>query len=177
MIIASGGSEVKKAFASTGSFLFPIGDNTGALEYSPVTVDVTSGSFSSAYIGASVVDSKHPSNASSTDYITRYWNVTQTGITSCVATVTGTYVAADINGTEANTKAARLDGSFNQSTNPWVKYAVLGGNTLTATGVTITAGQVSAFTGITGSDPTAGIFRGGATICTGNSVSFDTAVS
>ena len=175
MIIASGGSEVRKAFTSTGSFTFPIGDNTGTLEYSPVTVNVTSaGGFSSAYIGVSVADAKHPSNSSTTHFITRYWNINQSGITSCVATVTGTYVAADINGTEASAKAAVLSGAFNQSSNPWVKYGALGANTLTVTGVTITAGQVSAFTGITGADPTVSISGGGVTICNGSSVALST---
>ncbi len=178
MIIASGGSEVKKTFTSTGSFTFPIGDNTGTLEYSPVTVNVTSaGGFSSAYIGVSVADAKHPSNFSTTHFITRYWSINQSGITSCVATVTGTYLTADINGTEANTKAAVLSGAFDQITNPWVKYAVLGANTLTATGVPIPSGQVSAFTGITGNDPTVSISGGGVTICNGSSVSLSTTVS
>ncbi len=71
MIIASGGSEVRKTFTANGSFTFPIGDNTGVEEYSPVTISVTGSGYSSAYIGASVVDSKHPSNASSTNFLTR----------------------------------------------------------------------------------------------------------
>ena len=54
MIIASGSGQVQRTFTSTGSYTFPIGDDNGTLEYSPVTVNVTAGSFSSAYVGVSV---------------------------------------------------------------------------------------------------------------------------
>ncbi len=63
-----------------------------------------------------------------------------------------------------------MNGTFNQSTNPWIKYGALGGNILTAAGATITAGQTSAFTGITGANPSVSITGGGVTICIGGSV-------
>src|SRR5437879_4207087 len=75
MIIATGG-EVRKTFTANGSFTFPIGDNTGTYEYSPVTLTVTGTAYSSAYMGVSVIDSKHPNNASGTNFISRYWNIT-----------------------------------------------------------------------------------------------------
>ena len=56
MIIASGGSQLIHPFPGGGLFLFPIGDNTGILQYSPIEVGV-SGATS---IGVSVVDGKHP---------------------------------------------------------------------------------------------------------------------
>ncbi|MCK6617987.1 MAG: autotransporter-associated beta strand repeat-containing protein [Cyclobacteriaceae bacterium] len=168
MIIATGGSEVKKIFSTTGSFTFPIGDNTGALDYSPVTVNVTAGSGFPAELGASVQDIKHPSNASTTHFLTRYWNITTT-ISGAVATVTATYPSVDINGTETSIKAARLTGSFNPITNPWVRFGNLAANTLTASG-SIASGQVSSFTGITGADPSVIITGGGVIICAGGSV-------
>ncbi len=176
MIIASGGGEVRKTFGSTGSFTFPVGDNIATADYSPVTVNVTSGS-GSGYIGVSVVNSKNSSNASSTDYLNRYWNIMQSGITGCVATITGTYVAADISGTEANIKAAQLDGTFDQVSNGWKPFSVLASNLLTATGATLTNGQTSVFTGISGASPTVSITGGGVTVCSGTSVSLGATVS
>ncbi|MBK8661182.1 MAG: hypothetical protein IPN18_05015 [Ignavibacteriales bacterium] len=35
--------ELRKVYTANGSFTFPIGDNTGTLEYSPVTVNAASG--------------------------------------------------------------------------------------------------------------------------------------
>ncbi|WHZ06249.1 MAG: hypothetical protein OJF59_000001, partial [Cytophagales bacterium] len=165
MIVASGTGEVRKTYTSTGSFTFPIGDATP--NYSPVTVNVTSASgFAAAYVGASVVNTKHPNNSSTTNFLKRYWNINQSGITGCVATISANYVPGDINGTETSIKSAQLNGVFNQNTNPWIKFVALGGNTFTTSGATITAGQVSAFTGITGADPTVSI-SGAAPICSG----------
>jgi hypothetical protein len=161
MIVATGLGELRKRFTAIGTFTFPVGDNDGTAEYSPVTVNVTSGSFSSAYVGINLADAKHTNNNSTTNYLTRYWNVTQSGITGCVATITGTYInaAADVTGTLASIKAAQLDGTFNQTTNPWIKTggSVLSGTTLTYTGATITEGQTSIFTGISDVTPTVSI--------------------
>lgn len=157
MIVASGAGELRRTFTSTGSYLYPIGDNTGTIEYSPVTVFVNSGSFSNAYVGVQVRDAIHPNNSSATQNLTRYWNVTQSGITGAVATITATYLPADITGTESQIAAAQLNGTFNQQTNPWIRFGVLGSNTLSAPAVTLTAGQASAFTGIKGAAFTADI--------------------
>lgn len=170
MIVADSTGELRKTFTATGSFVYPVGDNTSTLEYSPVTVNVTAGSgFSSAYVGVSLEDKKHDNNSSTTHFLTRSWKVSQSGITGCVATITGTYLntVADVNGTLGSIKAAQLNGSFNQATNPWLKTggSVLSGTTLTYTGATITAGQVSTFTGITSADPTVSISGGGVTVC------------
>jgi len=170
MIVPVGTGEIRRTTTATGSFVYPIGDNTGTLEYTPVTVNVTAGSgFSSAYIGVSLEDGKHSNNNSATNFLTRSWKVNQSGITGCTATITGTYInaAADVTGTLGSIRTAQLNGTFNQATNPWVKTGgnVLSGTTLTYTGATITSGQVSVFTGITSADPTVSITGGGVTVC------------
>lgn len=150
MIIASGTGELRRPFTTTGSYTFPIGDNTATTEYSPITISVDSGSFSSAYIGVSVTDAIHPNNYSLGNNISRYWKVNQSGITTAVATITATYAVADILGAESDIVAAQLKGTFNQQTNPWIRYSTLGSNTLSAAAAILTAGQTSAFTGIKG---------------------------
>ena len=167
MVIVTSTGEVRHTTTTTGSYTFPIGDATN---YTPVSINLTSGSgFSSAYIGASVTNAKHPNNASTTNFLNRYWKINQTGITGAVATATGTYVAGDIAGTETSIKAAQLNGVFNAATNPWIKYTALGSNTLTATGATLTAGSTSAFTGLTGANPTVSISpTPTVTVCTGS---------
>ncbi len=175
MLIATGGSEVRKMFTAPGSFSFPIGDNTGSLEYSPIIVNVNTGIFGSPYVGVSVVDAKHPNNASSTHFLSRYWNITNSGITN--ATITATYLPVDIGGTEGSISAAQLSGTFNQTTNGWTKYSGLVSNTLTATNAPITSGQLSSFTGITGANPSVSIIGGGISICIGSSVPLTASVS
>ena len=178
MIVASGGGELKKTFTSTGTFTFPMGDKTITTEYSPITVEVTNGTgFTSAYIGVSVVDAKHPSNASGSHFLTRYWNVTQSGITGCSANITGTYLPGDISGTEASINAATLSGTLSLPSNPWMKLLPLSANTLTTSGTTLIAGQTTAITGITGADPTVSITGGGITLCANSSVPLNATVT
>ncbi|MBX2944068.1 MAG: hypothetical protein KF860_17185, partial [Cyclobacteriaceae bacterium] len=156
MIIATGGGEIIKNNLN-GSFVFPVGENAGMYEYSPITVNVTGGGPSD--IGVSVQDAKHPNNASGTNFISRYWDVSSSA--NVTATVTGNYSAIDINGTEGSIGAATLTNPFNQISNPWVKSGeTFAGNTLTYTGASLIAGKVSAFTGITGANPTIAIDNG-----------------
>ncbi|MEK6781527.1 MAG: hypothetical protein AABY93_07460, partial [Bacteroidota bacterium] len=150
MIIATAGSEVQKFFSGAVPFTFPVGDNTGSVEYSPIIITPTTG----GTIGVSVVDAKHPNNASATFFLSRYWDVTTTGITG--ADIIGTYLDSDIiGGSEASIKAAQLDGTFDRLTNPWVKNLDLdaANNELEFTGAVLTGGQTSVFTGITKADP------------------------
>jgi hypothetical protein len=141
--------EVRRPFTAAGSYLFPIGELTGVKDYAPITVNVT-GTFSNAYVGVSVIDAIHPNNSSAENNLSRYWKVSQSGITGAVATITAGYKAADLTGAESSVAAAQLNGTFSQQTNPWVKFAALGSNTLTAAGATLTPNQPSYFTGIKG---------------------------
>ena len=152
MIYNNGGTgELRRKYSGTGSYLFPIGAvalGQSQFEYSPITVNVTSGSFLNAYVGVKVTDGIHPDNKSVSNNISRYWSVTQSGISSAVATINGTYLSNDITGAENTIVAAQLNGSFNLMSNPWVKFGLLSSNTLTATGVSLTSGVTSVFTGI-----------------------------
>lgn len=163
MILADGGGKVIKYYTAAGSFLFPIGDNAG--NYSPITLNFTSGSFGSgAYASVNVTDAKHPQNASTTNYITRYWAVNTSGITSPVYNVTATYSTSDVSGTEASISMGQYTGSL-----PWVKYGATNTSThtLTATGLT---SATSEFTGIASANPTASITPSSVAICNGGSV-------
>ena len=149
MIVADGTGVVRRPYTGTGSYFFPIGEETSNTAYSPLTVNITSGTFNNAFVSVNVVDAKHPNNNSTASYLTRYWNVSQTGITNAVANITGTYITGDAVGGEATLAAAQLNGPFNIVTNPWIKYGVLSANTLTITGATLTSGQTSVISAIT----------------------------
>ncbi len=145
MIVPSGTGEFRKVFSSTGSFTFPIGTTNPSTTYSPVTVNFSSGSFSSAYVGVKLVNSKQPNNTSTTNYINRYWTITQSGISSFSCDVTATYVTGDVAGTEASIYCGAYNGSA------WTLYGATntGSHQLTATAVTsfpsdFTGAEVSA---------------------------------
>ena len=101
MVVATANGEVRKFFTSTGSFTFPVGDNTGTPEFSPVTLNFTSGTFSAgAYLGIHLANSATSSTANS--YLNRNWSVTSSGIGSFTCDARFDYVAADVNGTESD---------------------------------------------------------------------------
>lgn len=111
MIILNGTGELRKVITGNGSFTFPIGENTGTMEYSPVMCVLNSNNgLNSAYIAAKVVDNKHPNNTSLNDYLTRYWTLTSSGITNPNYNATFVYVDADIVGTEANIYGIKYEG-------------------------------------------------------------------
>jgi len=102
-IVASGTGELRKEFSAPGSFLYPVGDNSGTVEYSPAKLNFFSGTFGgSAYAGVNVTDSKHANNTSTTDFLSRYWTVNQNNISGFSCGVTLYYKDTDINGTENN---------------------------------------------------------------------------
>lgn len=177
MIAAEGTGVVRRPYTSTGSYLFPIGELTSNPSYSPIAVNITSASsFTNAYVDVNLRDAVHPNNYSTGSYMTRYWNVTQTGIAGAIATVTANYITGDAVGGENTLAAAQLNGTFDINTNPWVKFGTLSGNTLTAANAVLTDGQVSAFTGIKASNITT-LISGEGTFCEGDVVTLTSEVS
>jgi hypothetical protein len=96
MVVATGTGQMRKRFTSAGSFTFPVGDTTGTAEYSPVSLNFTSGTFSSAYAGVNVVNAKHPHNSSVSNFINRYWTVNSSGISDFLCDVICNFTDADI---------------------------------------------------------------------------------
>ena len=111
MIVATGTGQLIKTFTGTGSFVYPVGDNTGTEEYSPITLNFTSGTFSSATAGVLLSNSKYGSNTSASHYLNRYWTVSQSGISSFSCNVTAQYLAADVVGTESSIWTGKYSSS------------------------------------------------------------------
>ncbi|MGI8599779.1 MAG: beta strand repeat-containing protein, partial [Chitinophagaceae bacterium] len=163
MIITNGSGEVRKNFSSSGSYFFPIGDNTGVVEYSPVTINFTGGSFASgAYAGVRVVNSKHPNNLNNTDFLNRHWFTTFSGITNPVYNLTATYLAADVVGSDTRISPATY------ASVTWTKNGTIntGSRTINLTGLISSV----AVTGVSLCDPPT-IFNvtGGGVYCAGGS--------
>jgi pectin methylesterase-like acyl-CoA thioesterase/lysophospholipase L1-like esterase len=112
LIIANGTGQLRKKFAATGSFTFPLGDVSLTSEYAPVTLNVSADTYAdSAYVTVKTVRVKHPYNTSVTDYVARYWTVSSSGFTNPILSGTFVYPSTDINGTETNLYGAYYSGS------------------------------------------------------------------
>jgi len=138
MIVADGSGEVRKTYSATGSFTFPVGDNTGTAEYSPVTLNFTAGTFASAYAGVNLVNAAY--SGVTGNHITRYWNVTSSGITAFTCDALFNYVPADVVGTESSIYCVQMV--------PPTNFAVT--NT---TLHQLTAAGLTSFGAFTGKDP------------------------
>jgi hypothetical protein len=126
---------LSKTWGSTGSFTYPVGDVSN---YSPVTLNFTSGTFTSASVMVQAFGAKHPSNTSTTDYLNRYWTVTQSGIADFACNADFVYVDGDVAGTESNLVLGQYGTQWNV-----VGTVTAGTNTLSATSLT----SFSDFTG------------------------------
>jgi hypothetical protein len=103
MVVASNTGQLRKEFSSAGSFTFPVGDNTGTPEYSPVTLNITAGAFGTgAYAGVNLVNAAYPDPSITGNYLNRYWNISQSGISGFTCNALFNYTLADVTGTENN---------------------------------------------------------------------------
>jgi hypothetical protein len=110
MVIATGTGEFRKSYSGAGSFTFPVGDNTGIAEYTPVTLAFTGGTYGSGnYAGVSLVNTQYPGIAAVGNYLNRYWNVTQSGIAGYSCNAVLQYVPADVTGTESLIYGLRIN--------------------------------------------------------------------
>lgn len=176
MIIASGLGEVKKMMITGSSFTYPIGDNTGTPEYSPITITLTDDGSANNYYGVKVTNTKHPNNASTTDYLNRYWSLTRSGNNPHIANITASYTLSDIIGTETSIAGASITGNFDQLNNPWIKYNALSGNTIILTNIALASNQTTVFSRIKAANPSVSLLGTGVT-CSGSNVALDTSVT
>ncbi|MEI7663911.1 MAG: hypothetical protein WCK34_17015, partial [Bacteroidota bacterium] len=155
MIVATGTGQLLKGFVTgfTGSFTYPVGDNTVTPEYSPVTLNFTSGTFAAGnYAGVSLVNAKYPTDPNTGSYLKRYWALTQSGITAFNCGATFQYVPADVNGTESQILCTMVNPV------PYTPYdpAVIATHQLTASGL-------STFGTFTGTQPPPSVITTAAT--------------
>ena len=107
MVIATSAGELRKSFSGPGSFTYPVGDNSGTAEYSPVTLAFTAGSFAVGnYAGVKLTNTAYPGMTG--NYLNRYWALTQNGITAPVYDALFQYVTADIVGNEPDLSCTQV---------------------------------------------------------------------
>lgn len=101
---------LKHFLNSNATYTYPVGD---ASDYTPISFTLSSnGGLSNAYITSYTKPSSIPGlNTSFTTYLTRYWSLEQSGITSPTYDVSYSYVNTDITGVEANLLPIKKSGT------------------------------------------------------------------
>ena len=112
-IVADGNANtgvVSKEVSANEVFVYEIGDATN---YTPLDADITGSGFAAATVNVNVVPMDQPNKPiEATDYISRYWNVDQSGVTGFSADLEGTYVAGDLTGTAGDVKGAHYGSDW-----------------------------------------------------------------
>jgi hypothetical protein len=137
-VCTGGTGKFARYFPGAGTYAFPVG-TTGA--YTPCSVTLSGGSYTSAHLDVNVHATKHSSNSSSTNYLNRYWAITSGGISGATYSASFTYVDGDIAGSEPALYCGRYSGS------EWI----LGNATTTGTNTMSIDGQTS-FSDFTGGE-------------------------
>jgi hypothetical protein len=120
MFVASGSGKLVRGIpggiSTSTNFLFPVGENTGTLQYSPITLNfvATSAIPTSRNIGAGVIDLRHPNDVlSNFHFVSRYWPMSCDDISGTysfyptIRYITG--AGTDVNGTESMILINRFD--------------------------------------------------------------------
>lgn len=104
MIVLDDGTNfgrLKLKTATNKSYILPVGDTRSTDEYSPITINLTSGANSSAYLAVNLKNQKDANNSSPTNYLNRAWTIYPSGLTSFAYDITINYLNADVVGTES----------------------------------------------------------------------------
>ncbi|MDY0082961.1 MAG: T9SS type A sorting domain-containing protein, partial [Ignavibacteriaceae bacterium] len=128
-IQADGTGKVIWDVALTTTMTFPVGDNN---DYSPFTFYLNSGTLASANISLNLTDAAHPELTGSTDYISRYWTLEESGISSPDYNVSYVYTDGDIIGDEAIILPCKYSSGWTKGSTT----AITGTNTLTWDNIT-----------------------------------------
>ncbi len=169
MLVTSGTGKVRRNFTGVGSYTFPVGERSNGAHFTPITTTVTSGSFTNAYIGISVVDAIHPNNSSLSNTLTRYWELEHSGITSGLLSVIANYDTSDVVGNESSISAAILQGNFNQFTNPWRVFSNPEASQIVIDNITLEEMSPLVITGIEGISLDVSV-SGYGTFCIGSAI-------
>ncbi|MCX6251062.1 MAG: hypothetical protein NTX61_09935 [Bacteroidetes bacterium] len=100
MVVPTGTGELRKSFAGISSFTYPVGDNDGTAEYSPVTTNFTSGTFPVGnYLGVTLKNLPDPDvNLQANLHLNRYWSFKNNTISGYSCGLTLTFTDADVVG-------------------------------------------------------------------------------
>ena len=159
------GNSLIQTISGTGTYSFPLDDGSGNDVSVEITINSVSSYGSNPYIEITTTDGKYGNNASSSDFLSRYWTITFNDINGPNYSLSANYPSVDVSGTESEIAAGVWTGST-----PWIKGNQASGNTISATG--LSGNGTIILSGITLDAPTVEINNGAASeeICNGASV-------
>jgi hypothetical protein len=106
----NGTGELRRELTAAGAYTLPVGVGN---DFTPVTYNVTGGTYSSAFLAARAVAGGHPNrHPRTTDFLNVYWALNRSGITGATINTVGTYVdPSDVTGVESDLRTMTYDGA------------------------------------------------------------------
>ena len=151
MVRADGAGQLLRAIATAGlpiTYLFPVGEATGSVEYSPVSLTFSANSIA-RNIGVRVVQSNHPQLNNlpvQSDFISRYWPISNSAAGTYSYTGAFTFGASDLTGNIANLRLNMYNGAaWTQDVTSSAAGLILSSGALTQ--ATMPLGGTAEFTG------------------------------
>lgn len=110
MVVATGAGQIRRQIINPGVFTFPVGDQTGGSDFTPVVLTFTSGVFGADnFIGVNLVNAKYPDPNIQNNYLKRYWTITTSNISSYTCNARFYYKLSDVVGSESAILCQRLN--------------------------------------------------------------------
>jgi hypothetical protein len=124
MFVTNGSGSLIRSVLAAGTglpFTWPIGENTGSTEYSPVTIASVASAGINGSIGIRVVDGVQPNMSPAVSYITRYWPMAISGFNSTY-TLSGAAFTYDSGDVVVGPEASLKVNSYNSTLTAWTEY-------------------------------------------------------
>lgn len=103
MIVPTGKGKLEIELNKDGKYLFPVGDLDGTIEYTPASLTLKNCDYfdkkDGAVIAVRLQNEKFDKNTSTKNYLNRYWEFSQFGISNLTADVELNFTDADVSGT------------------------------------------------------------------------------
>jgi len=122
-VVTNESGYLTRDWTAPGTFTYPLGDSAKNSDYSPLTVTLTSGTFTgNPRLSVQCINKKDPNNGSSVDLLNRYWNVqTDTSVIhNYNCNLKGTYLPGDVTGVEAGIASGLWIERL-----PWTKFSMV----------------------------------------------------
>jgi hypothetical protein len=150
MVVPTSSGQMIKVFTNgfTGVFTFPVGDNTGTSEYTPVTLNfIQSTALNLGLVGVNLLNERYPDPGITGNYLNRFWTLTSSQFTGFKCDAVFKYAHDDVTGRERYLSCTKVNPL------PWVTYNLVDSidHQMTATGVT----EFGSFTAVKSTTTTA----------------------
>ena len=111
MITTNGTGKIVYQLSKPDFLFFPVGDETGTSDFTPISLDVVSGIFNNGKIGLNLKNEKHLMLSATSNYMNRYFKISSSGISNPKTIVEAVFLESDKVGFSKNMYAGLYENN------------------------------------------------------------------